>query len=133
MAYVKKMASGKWKFQVTKDYKVHSRTFKTKLEGFEWEKNLKAGVDNNGQIIDSSLTVGELLERYRREKTAKKRGAARESKFIDKFQRDELSEVKLSQLSKKHIAAWRDRSLEKVSSLTVNREWAVLFLQRSWC
>jgi integrase len=122
MANVTKTASGKWRFQVTVNYKSHVKTFATKAEGYIWEDQLKAGKGKTPNI-----TFGKLLEDYRDKVSINKKGERWERIRIAKFLTDkELSDVKIADLDKTVIAKWRDRRLKEVSALSVLREWALL-------
>lgn len=123
MASIKKTVSGKWRFEVTVNYKKHTRTFETKAEGYVWEENLRTG-KATGKI--PTMTFGELLDDYRDKVSVNKRGERWETIRIEKIKRDPIASVKISELSKSHIADWRDRSLKKVSPLSVLREWTLL-------
>ena len=122
MANVTKTVSGKWRFQVTVNYKVHVKTFATKAEGYIWEEDLKAGKGKTPNI-----TFGKLLEKYRDEVSIKKKGERWERIRINKFLTDtDLTDVKIADLNKTLFAQWRDRRLKQVSALSVLREWTLL-------
>jgi integrase len=121
MANVTKTVSGKWRFQVTVNYKPRSKVFATKAEGYVWESELRAG---NG--VTPSITFGKLLEDYRDKVSVKKKGERWERIRIAKFLHDDLAKIKIADLSKSHFADWRDRRLKEVSALSVLREWALL-------
>ncbi len=122
MANVTKTASGKWRFQVTVNYKPRVKTFDTKAEGYAWEELLKAGKGKTPNI-----TFGKLLEDYRDKVSINKKGERWERIRIAKFLTDkELADVKIADLDKTVIAKWRDRRLKEVSALSVLREWALL-------
>lgn len=69
---------------------------------------------------------GDLLDRYAREVSVTKRGAAREQKMVALLARDPLASVSLRVLSAVDIADWRDRRLKQVSGATVDREMTIL-------
>lgn len=125
MANVTKTASGKWRFIVTINYKPQSKTFATKAEGYAWEESLLAG---KGQV--PSMTFAELLRKYAKDVSSKKKGERWEAIRIEKFCVDKstsaLANTKIAELSKPHFAEWRDNRLKEVSALSVLREWALL-------
>ncbi|OYZ70835.1 MAG: hypothetical protein B7X98_00455 [Methylophilaceae bacterium 17-43-7] len=122
MANVTKTKSGKWRFQVTVNYKATVKTFETKAEGYAWEESLRQGKDNKTPV----MTFGKLLEKYRDEVSIKKKGERWERIRIEKFLNDKIANIKISDLSKSNFAEWRDRRLKQVSALSVLREWALL-------
>lgn len=69
-------------------------------------------------------TLGELLDRNRKEVTPTKRGAvtSTENSRVRVIKRDVIAQYKLTALSGKILAGYRDRRLQKVSGSTVNRE-----------
>jgi integrase len=121
MANVTKTESGKWRFQVTVNYKPKSKVFMTKAEGYYWEESLK-----EGKTKAPTMTFGELLIKYRDEVSSKKKGERWERIRIDKFMKDKIALVNIADLSKLLFANWRDRRLKEVSALSVLREWALL-------
>lgn len=123
MANVTKTVSGKWRFQVTVNYKAHVKTFATKAEGYLWEDELKEGKGNK----TPSMTFGKLLEKYRDEVSVKKKGERWERIRIAKFLTDtKLVDIKIADLSKEHFSNWSNRRQKEVSNLSVLREWALL-------
>lgn len=120
MANVTKTVSGKWRFIVTVNYKQHSKTFTTKAEGYAWEQKL---ID--GGSPESNYTFGDLLEKYSREVSEKKKGRRWEQIRIELFKRDKIANIKLVDLSKSDFADWRDRRAEQVADLSVIREMQI--------
>jgi len=125
MANVTKTASGKWRFQVTVNYKAKSKVFATKAEGYAWESLLLAGKGNT-----PVMTFKSLLEKYVKDVSSKKRGERWEAIRIAKFCNDKststLANTKIADLTKQHFIEWRDTRLSEVSSASVRREWGLL-------
>jgi len=121
MANVTKTATGRWRFQVTVNYKAKVKTFDTKAEGYTWEEELKSGKGKT-----PSITFGKLLEKYRDEVSVKKKGERWERIRIEKFKHDKIANIKIADLSKDTFSDWRNRRLKEVSALSVLREWALL-------
>lgn len=123
MANITKTLSGKWRFQVTVNYKARSKVFNTKGEGYAWEEELKTATA--GKI--PNLSFGELLDKYVRDVSVNKKGERWERIRVEKFNREDgLAKIKIASLTKAHFADWRDRRLKEVSALSVLREWALL-------
>jgi integrase len=68
----------------------------------------------------------DLLKRYSREVSSKKRGVVREQNMIGVILRDPVAEISLRLLAPTNIADWRDRRLNQVSGATVEREMTIL-------
>lgn len=67
-------------------------------------------------------TFGDLLGRYAREVSAKKRGERWEVIRIARLRRDRIATVRLADLAPAHLADWRDRRLQEVAPASVGRE-----------
>jgi integrase len=96
--------------------------FRTKAAARAWaarqEAEIMAGV--RGEIPD--ITVKALLERYRTEVSASKKGARWEAVRLMAWERDRLAQVRLRQLDAPHVSDWQQRRLKAVSSASVRRE-----------
>jgi integrase len=103
-----------------------SATFTTKREAQAWaaREETQLREDAAGQIPNRPFK--DLLERYSREVSSKKRGAAREQNMVSAILRDPIAEVSLRILAPIDIATWRDRRLKRVSGATVEREMTIL-------
>jgi len=122
MANITKTPSGKFRFIVTHEYKQHSKTVKTKAEGYIWEENLKAGIGDS-----PNMTFAALLEKYRDEVTTQKPGHRQETIRINRFLKDkEFVNVKITDLTTHHFDTWKIKRLKEVSALSVLREIAIL-------
>ena len=118
--------SGGWRAEVCIKGVRTSATFTTKREAQAWasQEETKLREDSSGKVPNKPFR--DLLERYSREVSSKKRGAAREQKMINVFLRDSVADVSLRMLAPTDIAAWRDRRLNQVSGSTVAREMTIL-------
>ena len=121
MANVTKTANGRWRFQVTVNYKSTVKTFDTKAEGYAWEEELKAG-----KGITPNVTFSALLQDYADKVASKKKGSRWELIRIKKLQGYDIAKVKIGDLTKSHFAEWRDKRLSEVSSAAVIREMTLL-------
>jgi len=118
--------NGGWRAEVCIKGARTSATFTTKREAQEWasREETKLREESSGKVPNKPFR--DLLERYSREVSSKKRGAAREQKMINVFLRDPVAEVSLRMLAPTDIAVWRDRRLNQVSGSTVAREMTIL-------
>lgn len=71
-------------------------------------------------------TFAELLQRYKREVTPTKAGAAWEERRIDALLKDPLVSKRLVVLDQTHFAEWRDRRMAVVSAASVLRDWGLM-------
>jgi len=124
-----------WRAQIRlAGYKPVSRTFPSKAAARRWatttEAELLAG--RRGEIIPRSVRAA--LKRYATEISPKHRGARWEQIRLAKFER-EISFVdrQLTEVRPSDIAAWRDRSLERLASASVRREMVLLRLVFEAC
>ena len=121
MASIMKRGS-KWRVSICVKGSRRSKTFRTKAEAATWA--LQA--ESETGLLSGKQTFGDLLKRYAKEVSPKKRGHYWESRRIELIQNDVIASVRLSDLGRSHIAEWRDRRLQKVSAGTVLREWNLL-------
>lgn len=110
--------------------KPRAKSFDTKSEAERWARDLEAQVDRCGSApdtrINESTTFGVIMERYKREVSAHKRGAKQEIERLDVLARHELAHRTLAGLSSVHIATYRDERLKRVAPATVVRELALI-------
>ncbi|OGT57501.1 MAG: hypothetical protein A3E01_08155 [Gammaproteobacteria bacterium RIFCSPHIGHO2_12_FULL_63_22] len=137
MAAFYKLPSGLWRAQINRRGVRKSATFPSKGAATAWagrvESEIMAGV--RGEI--PNLTFGDVLKRYAREVSAKKKGARWEAVRLEAVGRDRIAAVKLRQFGPSHVADWRERRLQDVSGASVRREWNLLshvctFAVREW-
>ena len=131
MAYITHRGELQWQARVRhKGHPTKSRTFLYKEDAERWARATERELETLG-FVDrreaERTTLRQLLERYRREITPRKKSAVIESVKIDVILKDAaLAEKKMSALGSSDIAAWRDRRLQAVTGATVNREIDVL-------
>ncbi len=119
-----------WRVQIRrKGYPAQTRSFDTHALAEEWAREIEREMDR-GPFLDPSEaernTVADLIERYLREVTPFKRGAAPETSRLKAVQRRTIGQYKIAALSSAHIACYRDERLREVSSGTVNKELNLL-------
>lgn len=117
-----------WQAKVSRNGPRISRSFATKAAAEAWrvQEEAKRASMTRGDV-PPGITFGQLLERYRDEVAAHKRGEKWETTRINMFLReDEIVRVHLTALDSAHVAAWRDRRLKAVQGSSVKREWTIL-------
>jgi len=130
MATIRKRES-KWQVQVRRKGSTPvSRSFLSRKDAAEWARQTEALIDRRGlppdaRILDS-LTLGQLVVRYRDSVVVAKRSAPIEGAILNAFLRHALVSLPLGSISPAHFSAYRDERLAVVGSSTVIRELGVL-------
>lgn len=123
---------GPYQFQAQvrrKGYPTQSKTFETMKAARKWATAVEAEMDK-GTFVDRSeleqTTFGDLLERYEKNETPKKRGAETELVRIRALKRHPLAARLLSTLRKTDFASYRDERLKTCRPETVRRELVII-------
>jgi integrase len=125
MASIRKRGA-RWRVEVWVAGKRRSSSHLTKAAAAAWaleqERHLRTATG------DAPLagTLGDLLRRYRREVSPKKRSARWEMQRLEALCADPVAAVALADLGPPHLAAWRDRRLQAVSAAAVRRDLNLL-------
>jgi integrase len=118
-----------WFAQVRrKGFAPRYKSFKRKGDAQQWAREQEMSVDNGSAATkgQSRATIAQLLERYLREVTVHKKGAASERARIGKMQKAPLANLSLQSLTPAAVAAYRDARLQLVKPGTVRRELVIL-------
>lgn len=106
-----------------------SRSFNTKNDARGWatvvESEIERGIFTDRSEIEK-YTLGDLLQRYLKEVSCHKKSAAAERYRIDFLLRQDIAKLKVTALSGKVMAQWRDQRLMKASGSTTNRDLNLL-------
>lgn len=106
-----------------------TRTFDNRTKAQQWARGVESDLDK-GITVDlrtaQRTCLADILERYRREVTISKRGAADESLRLKAMAQRPFARIRMSALTSSHLAAYRDDRLKEVSGATVIRELSVL-------
>jgi integrase len=152
--YERKRADGKISFQVKirRGGPVVTRTFDTRQEAKTWIREQEHLIDKRDVEAHAALknvTLGRILERFQKEVTPTRKGHVQEKSRINGLlnftfpTREELlaqkrslddlvlpgkrmADIKLSDLKKKHIKAFKSAREHVVSGTTVNHDMSVL-------
>lgn len=130
MATIRKRGSS-WQVQVRRQgFPPLVRTFASHADATAWARDKERAIDR-AELSPScrdlkTITVHDLLLRYEREITAKKRGADQERFKLRLLQAHSLSRASLDKVTGAMIATYRDDRLRTVTSGTVRRELAIL-------
>jgi integrase len=130
MASIKQRTSG-YQAQVRrKGFPTLSRMFASRKDAEAWARMIESDMDR-GTFLDRTeaerTTLGELLKKYQKEISPRKRAGAIEVIRINRFLNNEkLCSYKASALTGKLLSEWRDKRLKEVSGSSVNRELNLL-------
>ena len=107
--------NGKWQVIVRhKSIGTVSRSFIVKTQAIKWaleqEERIERGVF--GCIEPSEIALSDLLQRYGKEITPAKRGAAIESYRLRRLINDPISNFSIDQLTSQVLASFRDKRLK---------------------
>lgn len=131
MASIYKVASG-WRVQIARKGVRLSRTFATKSAAEQWAlREERAIIDGDVQRWPRK-TVGDALDRYEVEVSAKKRTHDAEWKRMNAVRRHypALCAKVISQVTSADLAAWRDDRLKQVTPGSVQRD--INLLRHIW-
>ncbi len=120
-----------WQVQIVRHgYARRYRTFDTKGQAEEWAREIERAMAR-GAVLPSreeeSITLADALNRYVREVTVHKRGAAQEERRVRLIAASHLGPVFLGVIGGKEIANYRDRHVAAGKSPnTIRLELALL-------
>ncbi len=126
MATIRKR-NGRWQVQVRRQgYPSQSKSFTAKQDAQTWARHTEAELDRAALPADpkrlQSATFGDLLDRYEREVTPRKRSAYAERSRIRLLKGDQLYKVSLAALTPKHVRDYLDRRLQTVCGETARKD-----------
>ena len=130
MAAITKRKDG-WYVQIRrKGFAPIYKTLPTKAEATAWAREHEARIDQRCAPMDlrnlRTTKLSDIIERYRREVTPRKRSAASEDLRLRKMLRAPMAAVSMATLSPAVISAYRDERLLTVKPGTVRRELSLL-------
>ena len=103
--------NNRWHVPVRKSGHIKTRSFSYKSDAETWARLIEREIDTaqftNDSHADLKLTVEELLDRYHREVSAKKKGAKVEADIISRFKRHRLASLEARSISSSDISQYR--------------------------
>jgi integrase len=118
-----------WQAVVRKGgHRSQSKTFKMKRDAEAWATAIENAINRDEFVADhpsKSKTVTDLLERYRKYETPKKRNQRNDNRYID-FWIEEIGDFKIGSIARSQIIEIRDAMAETRAPATVNRYLATL-------
>lgn len=123
--------NGKWQVQVRRlGHAPRTQTFYMKADAQRWARHTEAEFDRTLIPDDpralNTITIADLLERYRDTVTPLKRGRVPEAKRIEVFLREDWTRLLVARASALVFSRFRDKRLKEVSPGTVRREMGFL-------
>ncbi|MDP7190692.1 MAG: integrase, partial [Alphaproteobacteria bacterium] len=130
MASIRKRGD-KWQAQVRLEgYPQTSKSFMLRVDAERWARQTEAAIERGEHSLDvrqtKSITLEDILVRYRESVTVHKRGALPECYRIETMLKHPVSRRSLASLTSADIAKYRDDRLDRVASASVRRELVIL-------
>jgi integrase len=122
----------RWRVEVVgiDDKPVH-KTFSTYGRAKAWESRHRNAIERYGlkpqaNVTAAEVTLGELIKRYRREVTPRKRSAESEAYQIGAMMRGPIAALTLADITSKVIADYRNERLADVGNNAVRAEISII-------
>lgn len=130
MASIRKRGD-KWQVQIRRSgCQPIARSFSKRELAVSWMRQKEFEIERGDLSVFSrslqTTTLADILERYEREVTTKKRGCASERYSIRTIRQHQVSKHTLARLTSDHIAGFRDERLKLVKPSSVRRQLDVL-------
>ena len=113
MATITKRGPYQWQAKIRREgYKQLSKTFDTKNDAETWARHVEGEMDRGifvSRVEAESTSLAEALDRYSREVTPRKKGAAQEITRIARWKVSPLGPRFLSTIKGKDLAEFRDK------------------------
>lgn len=133
MATITRRESGRWQAKVRKaGAPAISRTFRTKADAEAWARKEESAQERGvwRDTGDGDRTLDDLLDEFARERLPALRSAATPY-FLARW-REDFGKRRISTMTPRDMAAWRDARLKIVAAGTVAREMSFLRGVFSW-
>jgi integrase len=129
MASIRKFNS-KWQVQIRRNgFKSISKSFLYRKDAEIWARTKERELEDGGFSVDrselKSISLGDLLIRYRDTVSIKKKGSRTEFYWINAFLDHRSSKLKLSEVTPQTFACYRDQRLKSIKPSSICREFAV--------
>ena len=110
-----RLRNGKHQVQVRRQFqKPISKTFLHRKDAIKWGRKQEAEIERGEivQRIDDTLTLGDLILRYRDTVTSHKRGEKQEAARLNLLRRQPIASIRVQGLTSTHIAEFRDQRIK---------------------
>ncbi|MDK4539559.1 site-specific integrase, partial [Kingella kingae] len=132
MATIRKKPTGGWVAQVRHRAKnglpaiSKAAVFPRKADAEAWAAKTEADWQTMRFGGSPNILFAEVLERYKKEVSPKKRGWKNEINIIERVLKTPLAQVRLPNLSELHFQEWANGRMADIAQSSVRREWNVL-------
>lgn len=130
MATLRKRGPYQWEAQVRRrGWPAQSRTFESKVEAEAWAQMIESEMARGVWLDRSeaeSTTLRELLDRYEKEVSPRKKSFEREVSFLQTWRQTALAARVIARIRGADVAALRDEWLETMAPASVLRRLQVL-------
>ncbi len=120
----------KWQVRIRlSNYPTITKTFNLKSHAVQWAREMEIQIekgDLNSGYKPTKETVGDVLARYLKEITSKKKSSEVEEIKIKRLLRDPISKIECYNLRPIHIINFREDRLKKVSGGTTLKDLSLL-------
>lgn len=124
MATIRKLKNKRFVAEVRKFGQYHSKTFDTKIQAQAWAVQTEQNLDPEGLV--KGKTLGDAFIRYRDEISPTKKSYRSEFNRLNKFLRDSIAQLPLTEIRQHHFDTWIETSLTRIKSSSVNRDLNLL-------
>jgi integrase len=125
MASFRKMSGNRWRAEIARKGIRDSRIFPTKQAAKDWAARQEYLILNAKPESETAIFT-DVLDRYAREVSSKRRGAKWEILRIESFRKHRIAKIAMADLVASDFAAWRDERSRDVAPATVLREMKML-------
>lgn len=124
--------SGKWQVQIRKDGCCLNKTFGLREDAQRWAREHEHLLDRGDALSrpngprGNKLTLGELLDRYTKEISSRKRSSTTEGFHLRALYGHRIAKLEAGAITVANVGEYRDHRLKRVSPSTVRRELVIL-------
>jgi len=94
------------------------------MQAKSWADDLESSISKG--MRQSDYTLSDAIDKFLKDISPSRKGYKRERKFLEAFQRQEITLQTFQGITAVNVKEWRDSRLKEVSAATVNREMNVL-------
>jgi integrase len=121
----------KWQVQIRRfGFQNISKTFHIREDALRWARDVERAMDRGENPTPASTvssgTISDLLSRYERDVSSKKRSATTEQFYVRVIKRHPIASMTIKQLNASAVRCYRDSRLTQVASGTVRNEMSLL-------
>tara|TARA_R110002126_G_scaffold89182_2_gene213256 strand:+ start:1542 stop:2531 length:990 start_codon:yes stop_codon:yes gene_type:complete len=121
--------NSRWQAQVRRlGFPSVSKSFLLRKDALEWAREMERQVDRKElspdlKILDT-ISLGQLIERYKIQIVSRKKSARNETIALDAFLRQKMCKKLLSQISPADFSQYRDMRLKSITAKSLKREFS---------